>query len=154
MKSFTVSTALTTPARSITSVAHLPLWPLEKTAQRGGSGCPPPPAQNRGGAVLWEIANCNSAKRIAGWRKVTFPPSNRLQGVAALWRSLLLLCPGLEAKMGSVETCGWTIGRGARRGVLARSRGFYLAIPSLKNKQAWRGPQSPPSRLPSAGLGP
>lgn len=35
----------------------------------------------------------------------SFPPSNRLQGGAALWRSLLLLCPGLEAKMGSVETC-------------------------------------------------
>lgn len=35
----------------------------------------------------------------------SFPPSNGLQGGAALRRSLLLLCPGLEAKMGSVEAC-------------------------------------------------
>lgn len=66
-----------------------------------------------------------------------------------------MLCPGLEAKMGSVETCGWTIGRGARRGVLARSRGFYLAIPSLKNKhRPGEDPKAPQAGFPLRGWGP
>lgn len=62
------------------------------------------------------------------------PPSDGLQGGAALRRSPQLPCSGLEAKMGSAETCGWTTGRGDRTGVLTKSRGFYLIIPSLENK--------------------
>lgn len=54
-------------------------------------------------AWVWEARCCSGEFQCSGPR--SFPPSNRLQGVAALWRSLLLLCPGLEAKMGSVETC-------------------------------------------------
>lgn len=75
--------------------------------------------------MLWEMPNYNSAGLLVGWRRPVYPflPPKGLQGGAALWRKLQLLCLGLEAKVGSAETSGWTIGKGdGGEGILAESR--------------------------------
>lgn len=133
------------------SVADLPLRLPEKIVQLEAQDGP----CKEQGVQDYGILLTNSAKRVAVWRKATFPPSDGLQGGAALWRSPQLLCPGLEAKMGSAETCGWTTGRGDRTGVLTKNRGFYLTIPSLENKhRPDEDPKASQASFPLWGWGP
>lgn len=59
------------------------------------------------------MPNCSSAGMLVDWRlpiPSLLPKAFRVG--PALRRKLQLLCLGLEAKVGSAETSGWTIGKG------------------------------------------
>lgn len=103
--------------------------PISLFSSAGGSG---QPCTEQGCRVTGdaELQFCWDASWLE--TAYTFPLPKGLQGGVTLRRKLQLLCLGLEAKVGSVETSGWTIGKGdGGRGSEQKAEGFYLTIPSL-----------------------